>query len=69
MNKTSFFVPSDGFGNLTYKNGDFYSGHFKSGKRWGTGKMIYNSTESSYDGDWVNDLREGEGKYEKTFLL
>ena len=39
-----------------------YMGDIKDGKRHGTGKFIYQNGDT-YDGEWVNDLKEGEGTY------
>ena len=37
-----------------------YTGDFKDGKRHGIGKYVY-PNGGTYEGDWVNDIREGEG--------
>ena len=37
-----------------------YTGDFKDGKRHGTGRYIYPNGDT-YDGYWVNDIRQGEG--------
>jgi hypothetical protein len=35
-------------------------GEFAEGKRYGLGLMIYN-TQRVYEGQWINDFREGNG--------
>ena len=38
-----------------------YTGDFKDGKRHGRGRYIYPNGDT-YDGYWVDDIRQGEGK-------
>ena len=40
-----------------------YEGQIKNGKKHGKGKMIY-SDELIYEGDWVNDIKQGVGRLE-----
>ena len=57
-----------------YENGDKYIGQIKNGKKNGKGFMTY-SDKSTYDGEWLNDLKNGHGvqklangdKYEGNF--
>ena len=40
-----------------------YTGQITSSKRLGRGKMIYHETGDIYEGDWINDKRQGHAKY------
>ena len=46
-----------------YEDGEYYIGQFKNGLRHGKGTMYYSNGNIMYEGDWVNDKREGNGKY------
>lgn len=50
----------NGYGKMSYKNGDVYYGYWKNGKRNIYGKMLYKSKEI-YIGIWNNNLREDFG--------
>lgn len=39
-----------------------YAGNFKDGKRFGPG-VIYMSNGEKFEGNFINDLAEGRGKY------
>jgi len=39
-----------------------YEGEVKNGKRWGTGTLTFDNSES-YIGQWKNGLRDGQGTY------
>jgi hypothetical protein len=54
----------EGIGKLTFKNGDYYIGEFKNGKRNGRGIYISESKyiKNNYEGEWKNDLAHGKGK-------
>ena len=57
----------DGFGKLYYNDGNLYIGCWDSDQRHGKGKFIWNRMLKSqmefYDGEWVNDRKEGFGLY------
>ncbi|MBN1500261.1 MAG: hypothetical protein JW982_08900 [Spirochaetes bacterium] len=50
----------NGTGKYTWKNGSYYTGEWKDGKRSGNG-IFYYSNGSIYDGQWENDKRNGTG--------
>ena len=50
-------------GIIKYENGNYYQGEEKDCKRNGKGKEYYKNGDVKYDGDWIDDLPEGEGKY------
>ncbi|MBK6723833.1 MAG: hypothetical protein IPG58_11400 [Acidobacteria bacterium] len=50
-----------------WKNGDRYIGSFKSAKRNGFG-IFYRVSGDVYEGNYVDDKREGRGKYLQTAL-
>ena len=52
------------YGKITFKNGDVYEGEVKGFKRHGKGVNMY-VDGSVYDGMFVEDEREGEGKLVK----
>ena len=45
-----------------------YMGDIKDGKKHGIGKFIYRNGDT-YDGEWVNDLKEGEGTLPITMIV
>ena len=49
----------EGRGELRYKNGDFFEGFFKQGKREGIGYL--KSKYYEYYGPFRNDMKEGKG--------
>jgi hypothetical protein len=51
-----------------YDNGDTYSGAIDSvtGKRDGSGTFVSFSTGEKYEGEWVNDWKQGHGMEEST---
>lgn len=49
-----------GNGQLTYKNGSIYTGHWQRGMKWGEGKMTY-ASGNFYEGKWANNKRNGFG--------
>jgi hypothetical protein len=49
-----------GNGSFVYNN-ESYDGQFTNGKRNGIGKMIF-SNKDEYQGNWVNDVIEGNGR-------
>lgn len=67
--ETGFFVKGKlfGKGEIKYVNGNLYIGNFKSTKRDGKGRMVYNfptdeePQTGTYVGQWKRDLREGKG--------
>ena len=50
-------------GIIKYENGDYYEGEKQNGKRQGKGIEYYENGEIKYDGDWNNDLQDGNGKF------
>ena len=50
-------------GIIKYENGGYYEGEKQNGKRQGKGKEYYENGEIKYDGDWNNDLQDGNGKF------
>lgn len=51
----------DGYGILTYKNGDVYKGYWQQGKKHGQGTQTYQKDQRRYSGQWKNNLYHGEG--------
>lgn len=51
-----------GVGNLTTKDGTYYSGMWLDGKRCGMGDMIF-ANGDRYSGDWANNAFDGFGEY------
>ena len=49
-------------GKNIFYNGSYYIGQYKNGKRNGKGKIYYPNGNIKYDGDFVDDKREGNGK-------
>jgi hypothetical protein len=45
---------------MSFKDGSYYEGNWKDGKRNGKGKYMYPSL-NWYEGDWLNNKREGKG--------
>ena len=55
-----FEANPEGFGKMSYKDGNIYEGNWNRGSREGFGKMSY-SNGSSYEGDWIKNKKEGVG--------
>ena len=65
-----------GFGTFTWADNAVYKGHWKDGKRHGSG--IYTSGDGLhvYDGNWQDDVKHGQGyqrlldgrRFEGTFI-
>lgn len=51
----------DGYGVMTFNNGQTYEGFYKKDKRDGYGKLTLKDG-TVYDGNWVNNKRDGYGK-------
>ena len=58
------------FSNLTnekdkieYENGEYYIGEFKNGLKNGKGILYYKNGNIKYDGYFIDDKFEGNGKY------
>ena len=51
----------DGYGELTYSNGDWYKGNFKRNLKDGTGKYYCAKYGVKYKGEFKEDLRSGLG--------
>lgn len=54
----------EGNGELTYANGDVYSGNFKENNRHGQGKFVDITTNTTYQGEFEADQRHGLGRLE-----
>lgn len=65
----------EGKGTEVWKNGTVYVGEYKGGKKEGRGKIVYATRklgnkedseviEEFYEGDFKNDIFEGEGEYQ-----
>lgn len=52
----------NGQGKLTFPNGDFYEGQFKQDLYHGKGAFIEQSTNSKYEGNWEEGMKNGQGK-------
>lgn len=65
--ESSYFRSStwerDGLGIYIYKNGDFYLGYWKSGKRHYKGVHVTEKNESYYIGDFKDNKRHGYGEF------
>ena len=48
---------------LNYKNGNYYKGDIINGKAYGKGILYYKNGKIRYEGDFINDKFEGNGKY------
>ena len=48
---------------INKEEGTRYEGFFKMGKHHGKGKLMYEATGDSYDGDWNENNIEGEGRF------
>ena len=46
---------------MKYANGDEYNGHWAEGKRAGAGILEYSGGSGCYNGQFLNDHREGKG--------
>ena len=46
-----------------YEDGEYYKGQFNNSFRHGKGKLFYKNGNVKYDGDWINDIGEGEGHF------
>lgn len=51
----------EGFGKVTYSNGDEYAGNWRKNMRHGHGTYFYKATGMRYDGDWENNSKNGNG--------
>jgi hypothetical protein len=65
----------DGKGTEVWENGTVYVGEYRAGKKEGRGKIVYASrklgnkedsalTKVFYEGDFKDDVFEGEGEYQ-----
>jgi len=48
-----------GYCKITYKNGDTYEGNIENYKKQGFGIYICNKTKNKYEGNWKDDLKNG----------
>ena len=46
-----------------YENGEYYIGQCKNGLKHGKGLIYCSNGNIKYDGDYINDKREGIGKF------
>jgi hypothetical protein len=53
----------DGIGEVTFNNGDRFSGEFKNGRINGKGTWTSGTSGNTYTGSWSNGKRAGEGTY------
>ena len=53
-----------GFGTMTFPNGDVYSGEWFENKIQGEGSYTYKKTDDVYSGTWVDGKKQGKGRYE-----
>jgi hypothetical protein len=51
----------NGYGKLTYPDGVFYEGNFKSDTLSGKGSLFYGQNRPAYVGDWENNKFNGNG--------
>ena len=47
---------------MIYEDGTYYIGEFKNGMRHGKGIYYYKDGKINYDGEYINDTQEGNGK-------
>ena len=47
---------------IYYENGDLYKGEMKNGMRNGRGNLSSKDNQYFYNGNWVNDKKEGQGE-------
>ena len=62
----------EGFGTYNYENGEYYIGHFKNNLRHGQGIYYYKNGKIKYDGEWINNKREGNNSrsnYKKSIII
>ena len=45
------------------ENGEYYIGQWKKDLKNGKGTLYYPNGNIQYEGDWVNNKKEGNGKY------
>ena len=69
INENEFFPQSNNNigkkgedGIIRYENGNYYIGEDKDGKRHGKGKLYSKNGDLLYEGDYINDKPEGNGK-------
>ena len=48
---------------IKYENGNYYKGEIKNRKREGKGIEYYKNGGIKYEGNWVDDMPEGNGKF------
>lgn len=51
-----------GFGRIVYANGDYYEGDFNFNQRHGRGEYHNAALRSTLEGEWREDLPEGQGE-------
>ena len=52
----------EGNGKYVYENKEYYIGKWSNGNRLGKVILYYKNGKIKYDGDFVNDKKEGNGK-------
>eukprot|EP00486_Rosalina_sp_Unknown_P003483 CAMPEP_0201568190 /NCGR_PEP_ID=MMETSP0190_2-20130828/9137_1 /ASSEMBLY_ACC=CAM_ASM_000263 /TAXON_ID=37353 /ORGANISM="Rosalina sp." /LENGTH=208 /DNA_ID=CAMNT_0047989041 /DNA_START=85 /DNA_END=711 /DNA_ORIENTATION=- len=53
----------DGKAKVQYANGDTFEGDFVDGKKTGQGIYFWKEQNATYDGEWNEDVRTGNGKF------
>lgn len=51
----------NGFGELFFKNGDYYRGELEKDEFCGRGLLKISSTQEVYEGDFRDNLKDGLG--------
>ena len=52
---------ANGPGKMTSASGDVYEGTFSNNKFYGKGVLKKKQSGKEYSGDWVNDMKHGQG--------
>ena len=58
----------NGYGEKSYRNGDWYNGDWRAGTKHGCGVFFHKRTCTTYDGEWRNNRRQGLGLLRRMFL-
>ena len=52
-----------GKGEMTFPNGDIYTGDWVGGRRTGVGLYLYQRSGNRYKGDYVDGAKQGRGTF------